>query len=77
MIGAGMMTMALGLLWRSRLAWLMSVLLAATAVVNTVFTGHADVKMLLAYFAFVLVLRCCLPGEVLIDRALLRVLCSR
>ncbi len=53
-IGAGMMTMALGLLWRSRLAWLMSVLLAATAVVNTVFTGHADVKMLLAYFAFVL-----------------------
>ena len=53
-IGAGMMTMALGLLWRSRLAWVMSVLLAATAVVNTVFAGHTDVKMLLAYFAFVL-----------------------
>ena len=54
LIGAGMMTMALGLLWRSRLAWVMSVMLAATAVVNTVFTGHADARLLMAYFAFVL-----------------------
>jgi voltage-gated potassium channel len=54
LIGAGMITMALGLLWRSRLAWVMSVMLAATAVVNTVFTGHADARLLMAYFAFVL-----------------------
>ena len=54
LIGAGMMTMALGLLWRSRLAWVMAVMLAATAVVNTVFTGHADAHVLMAFFAFVL-----------------------
>jgi voltage-gated potassium channel len=55
LIGAGMITMALGLLWRSRLAWFMAVVLAATAVVNTVFTRHADARVLMAYFAFVLV----------------------
>jgi len=54
LIGAGMITMALGLLWRSRLAWVMSVLLAATAVVNTVFTMHADARLLLAFFSFIL-----------------------
>ncbi|MGO8719570.1 MAG: voltage-gated potassium channel protein [Acidobacteriaceae bacterium] len=54
LIGGGMFTMALGLLWRSRLAWVMAVLLAVTAVVNTVFTGHAHGNFLLAYFAFVL-----------------------
>jgi voltage-gated potassium channel len=54
LIGGGMFTMSLGLLWRSRLAWVMSVLLAATAVVNTVFTGHGHEQLLLAYFSFVL-----------------------
>jgi voltage-gated potassium channel len=54
LIGGGMLTMALGLLWRSRLAWVMAVLLAATAMVNTEFTGHVHVQVLLAYFAFVL-----------------------
>jgi voltage-gated potassium channel len=54
LIGAGMMTTALGLLWRSRLAWVMSVLLSATAIVNTVFTGDIHGNWLLAYFSFVL-----------------------
>jgi voltage-gated potassium channel len=55
LIGGGMVTMALGLLWRSRLAWIMAILLAATATVNTFLTGHAHVSLLLAYFAFILV----------------------
>jgi hypothetical protein len=39
LIGGGMVTMAFGLLWRSRLAWVMAVLLAATGSVNTLLTG--------------------------------------
>jgi voltage-gated potassium channel len=35
LIGGGMVTMGLGLLWRSRLAWVMAVLLGATGAVNT------------------------------------------
>jgi len=54
LIGGGMVTMALGLLWRSRLAWVMAVLLAATAVTNTIFSPVAHAETLLAYFAFVL-----------------------
>src|ERR1700756_4062924 len=41
LIGGGMATMALGLLWRSRLAWVMAVLLAATGAVNTLLTVHS------------------------------------
>ena len=54
LIGAGMITMALGLLWRSRLAWFVAVLLSITAIVNTVFTGQVDARLLMAYFAFIL-----------------------
>lgn len=54
LIGGGMVTMGLGLLWRSRLAWIMAILLAATATVNTVLTGQAHGTVLLAYFAFIL-----------------------
>lgn len=54
LIGGGMVTMALGLLWRSRLAWIMAILLAATATVNTFLTGHAHISVLLMYFAFLL-----------------------
>lgn len=54
LIGSGMVTMGLGLLWRSRLAWIMAILLAATATVNTVLTGQAHGAVLLAYFVFVL-----------------------
>jgi len=56
LIGGGMFTMSLGLLWRSRVAWVMAVLLASTAAVNTVFTGRGHEHLLLAYFSFVLVL---------------------
>jgi voltage-gated potassium channel len=56
LIGGGMLTMALGLLWRSRLAWAMAVLLAITGGVNTLFAGHAHVHVLLAYFVFILAL---------------------
>jgi voltage-gated potassium channel len=54
LIGGGMVTMAFGLLWRSRLAWVMAVLLAATGAVNTLLTVHSHVHVLLAYFAFLL-----------------------
>ena len=54
LIGGGMVTMGLGLLWRSRLAWVMAVLLGATGAVNTLLTGQSHVHGLLAYFAFLL-----------------------
>jgi len=52
LIGAGMVLMGIALLWRSRLAWVMALLLAATGAVNTAFTGHTHVDVLLAYFGF-------------------------
>ncbi len=55
LIGGGMLTMALGLLWRSRLAWVMAVLLATTATVNTVLNRQAHEQVLLVYFTFILV----------------------
>lgn len=54
LIGGGMMTMALGLLWRSRLAWVMAVLLATTAIVNTGLGRETHRQVLLVYFAFLL-----------------------
>ncbi len=54
LIGGGMFTMSLGMLLRSRLAWVMAVLLSSTAAVNTVFTGHGQEHLLLAYFSFLL-----------------------
>jgi len=54
LIGGGMLTMAFGLLWRSRLAWAMALLLAATAAVSTLVSDHANGSVLLAYFALVL-----------------------
>jgi voltage-gated potassium channel len=52
LIGGGMPTMALALLWRSRLAWVISLLLAIVGAVNTALTGHSHVHLLLAYFSF-------------------------
>jgi voltage-gated potassium channel len=52
LIGGGMVTMGLALLWRSRLAWVMAVLLSAVGLVNTALTGHTHVHVLLAYFSF-------------------------
>lgn len=54
LIGGGMLTMAFGLLWRSRLAWAMALLLAATAAISTLFTEHANGPVLLVYFVLVL-----------------------
>lgn len=56
LIGGGMLTMALGLLSRSRLAWVMAVLLAAVAGINTLLTGRSHVEVLAAYFALLVVL---------------------
>lgn len=56
LIGGGMLTMALGLLSRSRLAWVMAVLLAAVAGLNTLLTGRSHVEVLAAYFALLVVL---------------------
>ncbi|MFZ0629711.1 MAG: voltage-gated potassium channel protein [Acidobacteriaceae bacterium] len=52
LIGGGMLTMGVALLWRSRLAWVMVVLLATLGAVNTALTGHHAVDTLLAYFCF-------------------------
>ena len=52
LIGGGMVTMGLALLWRSRLAWVMAVLLATVGAINTALTAHAHVHLLLAYFCF-------------------------
>ena len=55
LIGGGMMTMALGLLWRSRLAWLMALLLALTATVDTLLGRQTHGHLLLAYFVLLLI----------------------
>ena len=52
LIGGGMPTMGLALLWRSRLAWVMALLLAVVGAVNTALTGQSHVHLLLAYFSF-------------------------
>lgn len=54
LIGGGMLTMAFGLLRRSRVAWNMALLLVATAAVSTLFTGHHKGGLLLIYFLLVL-----------------------
>lgn len=54
LIGSGMLTMALGLLWRSRIAWVMALLLVVTAAISTRFGGHAHGYTLLIYFLLVL-----------------------
>ncbi|HEY1810130.1 MAG TPA: voltage-gated potassium channel protein [Acidobacteriaceae bacterium] len=56
LIGGGMLTMGVALLWRSRLAWVMVLLLSALGVVNTAVTAHHEVHTLLTYFSFTAVL---------------------
>jgi len=53
LVGAGMVTMGLALLWRSRLAWVIALLLAVLGDVNTALLGHSHVHLLLAYFSFI------------------------
>lgn len=54
-IGGGMLIMAVGLLWRSRLAWTMALLLVSTAVVSLVLGRHISSHALLLYFALMMV----------------------
>jgi voltage-gated potassium channel len=54
-IGGGMMTTGLGLLWRSRLSWLVAVLLAITATLNVLLGRHPHEQLLVAYFIFILI----------------------
>lgn len=54
LIGLGLLTMAIGLLLRSRLAWTMALLLAFTALVNLLAGAH-HAHVLLAYFVLLLV----------------------
>ncbi|HET7662416.1 MAG TPA: ion channel, partial [Rhodanobacteraceae bacterium] len=56
LIGTGMLIMALGLLLRSRLAWIMALLLAATAAISMFFGVHANGHLLLGYFILMLAL---------------------
>ncbi|HEX3987599.1 MAG TPA: voltage-gated potassium channel protein [Acidobacteriaceae bacterium] len=56
LIGGGMEMMGIALLWRSRLAWVVAVLLAVVAAINTALTGHTHVHVLLVYFSLVVVL---------------------
>lgn len=56
LIGGGMELMGVALLWRSRLAWVVALLLAVVAGVNTALTGRTHVDVLLAYFTLVVAL---------------------
>ena len=56
LIGLGMLIMAIGLLFRSRLAWLMALLLAATAAISMYFGQHSHAHLLIAYFILMLAL---------------------
>lgn len=53
LIGLGQLTMAVGLLLRSRLAWTMAVLLVIAALTSLLFGMHHN-TVLLTYFAFLL-----------------------
>lgn len=55
LIGVGMLTMALGLVFRSRVAWVMALLLSLTAIASLVFSRHHEGQELVAYYALVLV----------------------
>ncbi|MBS0315590.1 MAG: voltage-gated potassium channel protein [Proteobacteria bacterium] len=56
LIGLGMVIMAFGLLLRSRLAWAMALLLAATAAVSMLFGQHRHAHLLIGYFVLMLAL---------------------
>lgn len=56
LIGGGMLTMGIALLWRSRLAWTVALLLGMVGAINTALNGHTHVHVLIAYFSLVVVL---------------------
>lgn len=53
LIGGGMLVMGVGLLWRSRLAWTMALLLVLTGATSLTLGRHFSSHVLLAYFALV------------------------
>ncbi|MEO8124277.1 MAG: NAD-binding protein [Burkholderiales bacterium] len=55
LIGGGMLIMAIGLLWRSRLAWTMALLLVLTGATSLMLGRHFNGHLLLVYFAVVTV----------------------
>ena len=56
LIGVGMLIMAFGLLLRSRLAWMMALLLAATATLSLYFGRYGHTHLLFGYFVLMLAL---------------------
>jgi len=56
LIGLGMLIMAVGLLFRSRLAWSMALLLAAAAAISLLFGPDHHAQLLLGYFILMLAL---------------------
>ncbi|HET7268929.1 MAG TPA: voltage-gated potassium channel protein [Oleiagrimonas sp.] len=56
LIGVGMLVMAFGLLLRSRIAWIMAMLLAATGAASMLFGTHVNGHLLLGYFVLMLAL---------------------
>jgi voltage-gated potassium channel len=56
LIGGAMMLVGVGLLFRSRVAWTMALLLAAAAAASTVFGRVSTDYALLSYFLFILAL---------------------
>lgn len=54
LVSGGLLTMAMGLLLRSRVAWTMALLLVTTAVFSAHFTGHHRSLFLPVYFVLVL-----------------------
>jgi voltage-gated potassium channel len=53
LIGAGMLIIGAGLLFRSRLAWAMALLLAVAAAASMLFGQHPRAHLMLAYFLLV------------------------
>ncbi|MGH8215155.1 MAG: voltage-gated potassium channel protein [Rhodanobacteraceae bacterium] len=56
LIGIGMLIMGAGLLFRSRLAWTMALVLAATGAASMLFGHHPRAHLMLAYFLLMLAL---------------------
>jgi voltage-gated potassium channel len=56
LIGTGMLIMGAGLLFRSRLAWVMALALAAAGAASMLFGHHPRAHLLLAYFLLMLAL---------------------
>lgn len=56
LIGIGMLIMGMGLLWRSRLAWAMALVLTATGAASMLLGHHPRAHLMLAYFLLMLAL---------------------